>query len=386
MRDSARTMMSLGSSNRTESSSPEAVTTMVCDKLLPNWLCYCVLLLGVCVVVENILLVATIWRGSSTSLAESSYVFLASLAVADGLVGGAGLVLTISYLRIYPEDGHVYPPSNFLSVVIIIDQTLMLISVIHMAVLALDRYLYILEPFVYVRRVTRKIIMATVAGTWFIGILTMSLPSLHYISHPWTPFCEAMDTHRVFAVSMSSAYLVVVALTCFAYFKIFREVKRHERSIAVLRVPPPHGSDSARVRTTTVNPPKNTKTNFHQGNPSTTASSQNHVGSTEDEIETQSSSESESFHKKEKWKSTLKLVKFLLLVFGTFIALTLPSTLSLLLSSLIQVRRDVAFFLVSLLPVNCSVNFFIVLYRDGAFRKELKRLIRDTGNFIGRNS
>ena len=347
--------------------------TIMCEKLLPNAVCYIVAVVSALVVVENILLIATVWRGSTSSLSASSYVFLASLGAADALVGIAGSIMSVTYLKVYPRDDQTYPSSPFFSVVCIVAQTLMLISVIHMAVLALDRYFYILRPFVYMRHVTRRVIMAVVAGCWLLGILTMALPSLYYIYHSWEPFCEAIDTNSVFTLSICSAYLIVFMLTCFAYVKIFQVVRRQNRSIAVLQIPPDKVEEVPNIRASR-------NLHFLQREPSTSTSSKDQpIESDSHHTGTPLSSE-----KQYSWRATMKIVKFLFLVFGIFVMFTLPATLLFALNSRVTLNREAAFYVISLWPTNCAGNFLIVVIRDKSFRKELISLLRDTASYLTR--
>ena len=369
-------MENINGSNQTYTAAADDPTSVMCDKYLPNWLCYLCFPLDVCIVVENILLVAVIWRGSATTLSSSSYVFLASLAVADGLVGLASLVLSIIYLRAYPEDGNTYSPSDIFSIAVIAAQTLMLISVVHMAVLAVDRYLYILHPFVYIRHVTERVIVTTVAGTWLLGILTMSLPGLYYISHQWTPFCEATNTHHVFTISMGSVYLLAFAITCFAYFKIFQQARKQKRSIAVsLRFNRDRGGTNCRLS-------EYLNRQGREASAETVTISNSRTAIARPENLIWRTSGSEASQTQDNWKSSKKIVKFLFLVFGISIACTLPSTLCLLLNSVITVQPDIAFVMVSGLPFNSMLNFFVLLVRDTSLRKELRRMLKDLVHFL----
>ena len=361
--------------NQTSTEPYDSPTSTNCDKYYPNWLCYIFLFFTTVPAVENIFVVATIWRGSPTTLSASSYVFLASLAVADCVVGLAGIVLSVIYLLVYPEDSHMYPASNAFSVITIVYQTLMYISIVHMAVLAFDRYLYIVHPYVYERIVTRRLIIVTIAGTWLLGIFTTLLPSIYYVFHPWGAFCEVIDIYPVFTISMGSAYLVTLTITCLAYFKIFQEARRKARCLAVLPTSQSRISNTKRKISSRVSPENR---NFQDVDPSTSRVSNSRANIAHGEDKTRST----SVPGHSNWKSSMKIVKFLFLVFGISVACTLPSVLCLLLNSVVPVQRDTAFVLTIGLPFNSGANFIIVVISDKSFRKQLKKLIKDLANHI----
>ncbi|GFR63272.1 D(2) dopamine receptor [Elysia marginata] len=138
---------------------------------------YFVILFGIFLVFENILLITVI--GRTRSLHTNTNILVASLAVTDVLMGiqctlngmiglyvGFRSWLIKENLNIQVHD----------TIMLGVNCSLIVTSLLHVTLLTIDRYLYVSWPFRYTRYVTRNRVLATAAGVWTLGLTYMFLP------------------------------------------------------------------------------------------------------------------------------------------------------------------------------------------------------------------
>ncbi|RUS83895.1 hypothetical protein EGW08_008376, partial [Elysia chlorotica] len=138
-------------------------------------------LFGVLLIAENVLMVCVIFR--NRALHTNTNILVASLAFTDVMIGIQCLVMGLnartnlrSWMRHRPTQQRV-----FHSFIAAANYGLVMISMVHLAVLSVDRYLFVRWPFRYSRRITRRRVLTTAIGIWTIGIIYIIVSVVSYL-------------------------------------------------------------------------------------------------------------------------------------------------------------------------------------------------------------
>jgi hypothetical protein len=148
----------------------------------------CLLLVFVCT--GNALTIAAILQTPSLRTLANTYV--ASLAVADFVVG---LTLVLLALFLLPTT-RIHLFYRFINLCVLMQGFMIgmsAVSAIHMAIISVDRYLYISHPYFYQRVVNIIIMMTCVGGAWTFGIVYSLLPQLIYNPYGDIPLCDVTE-------------------------------------------------------------------------------------------------------------------------------------------------------------------------------------------------
>ncbi|GFO46655.1 beta-3 adrenergic receptor [Plakobranchus ocellatus] len=133
---------------------------------------YFVILAGAAIMFENLILIIIICR--SKSLHTNTNILVACMAVTDLAVGAQCVQLGLlvhsgglrTWLGLKGDKMHL-----FLSLTVSANTSLALVSLLHMCLLAVDRYLYVLLPLRYEDFVTRRRVLATSRTVWTLGLI-----------------------------------------------------------------------------------------------------------------------------------------------------------------------------------------------------------------------
>ena len=194
-----------------------------------NGLDYTIIVLGVVLVIENILLISVI--ASTLSLHTNTNILVTSLAVTDVLMGvqcfGMGLeglgVGPRSWLATLRSDLHAYD-----SIMVSSSLSLTVVSLLHISALGIDRYLYVLWPFAYKRRVTRARVLATATGIWTLGIIYTMLPLAIFPSAQYRQRCIFTNLPVSFGYGpMGAVYLVCLLVVLYCTVGMVNIARRH---------------------------------------------------------------------------------------------------------------------------------------------------------------
>ncbi|BFZ25139.1 hypothetical protein BsWGS_28178 [Bradybaena similaris] len=104
-----------------------------------------------------------------------SNMYIVSLAAADLVVGLGLLPLSVFYIPSIRRD-YYDRNVNFCVFVFGINLGMAVVSTLHMALIATDRYLYIVWPYLYQKYVQRKLVFGILACTWIFGLFYSLLP------------------------------------------------------------------------------------------------------------------------------------------------------------------------------------------------------------------
>ncbi|XP_071799937.1 adenosine receptor A2b-like [Asterias amurensis] len=187
-------------------------------------------LLSLAITVGNLLVVSSVIL--ERKLRTPTNAFIASLAVADLTVGLIVIPIDIAFALGFASN--VTPiaclaSSNVLTVMI-------MVSILHLTIIAFDRYLAITDPLTYVVRMSVFRVALLIALAWgtAIGISSMPLFGWNNLSNYNHDYCDLMFIHahsyRAFTVAVS--VFVPQNLMLYFYFKMFRVAKGHMNRIA----------------------------------------------------------------------------------------------------------------------------------------------------------
>ncbi|KAK2162829.1 hypothetical protein LSH36_91g09022 [Paralvinella palmiformis] len=169
--------------------------------------------------------------------------FVVSLAVADITVA----ILVMPYALVYDISEEWRYGWVFCYFFISCDVTCCTASILHLCVIALDRYLAITQPFSYHRKMSKRRALIMIASVWICSSAISFVPIYlgwfadHTKMHELyvdSPKC-GLYVNKVYAViSSSTSFYIPLLVMIFAYVKIFRiarkqaaEIRRLENSI-----------------------------------------------------------------------------------------------------------------------------------------------------------
>ncbi|GFO20857.1 beta-1 adrenergic receptor [Plakobranchus ocellatus] len=205
---------------------------------------YFVIFAGVAIMFENLTLIIVICR--TRSLYSITNILVASMAITDFAVGCQCVQLGLlaqaggmrSWLGLRGEKMHL-----FLSVTVSMNTSLALVSLLHMCLLALDRYLYVLIPFRYERLVTRRRVLATAFAVWTLGLVFVAVVVSKLQEDEYRKICVLSQTPLIFTYwPLIAVYILclVVVLTCtlgIAKLALKQSRKRKIRNMDMARSP-----------------------------------------------------------------------------------------------------------------------------------------------------
>ena len=187
-------------------------------------------LLIVTITIGNILVVFSVFL--ERKLRSPTNAFIASLAVADLTVGLIVIPIDITFALGYGTDVTTFAclaSSTVLTVMIIV-------SILHLTVIAYDRYLAITDPLCYIINMSRLKVGVLISVAWGIALTISSMPLLGWnnLDHYNHNYCDLMFVHapsyRIFTVAVS--VIIPQNLMLYFYFKMFRVAKKHLNRIA----------------------------------------------------------------------------------------------------------------------------------------------------------
>ncbi|KAK3732499.1 hypothetical protein RRG08_030699 [Elysia crispata] len=203
-------------------------------------LCLMALFLAVFITSANATTVLAIWRTPSLRTLANTYV--CSLACADFVVGLACVLMALFMLppvRLELFYNHIGVCSLFQGIVI----GMVLLSAIHMTLIAVDRYLYIIRPYFYQRVINIRVISGFVGATWVVGLVLTFLPQ--FVAKPYgdVPVCDVTQRQPVWYTFYIC--LVLYSSLCivnFVLYSIILHAAGKQRKAVRANVPVSHQS------------------------------------------------------------------------------------------------------------------------------------------------
>ena len=234
--------------NQTNNSGETANQDPILKVGSPGGVCYMILQLtfAAAIIVSNFVVVVVIVN--TRSLHSTTNALLASISVADFLVGFHRIhSLLFEMELIYaPELCQLaYATSIFLCGT----------SVLHMYLITVERYVAISDPLHYHSKLTRTRVSLAMACSWIMALLA---GSASYLGDGVPPKLLRTYTYCTTAEVLSFEYLLVAFISTFfipglsitwMYWRIFRIVKQHRRLISEMAIPNIHAQQTAKTMT-----------------------------------------------------------------------------------------------------------------------------------------
>ncbi|GFO46654.1 beta-1 adrenergic receptor [Plakobranchus ocellatus] len=176
------------------------------------------ILAGAAIMFENLILIIIICR--SKSLHTITNILVASMAVTDFAVGTQCVQIGLlsqssgmrSWLGLKGDKMHL-----FLSFLFSGNVSCVLVSFLHMCLLAVDRYLYVLLPFRYERLVTRRRVLSTACTVWTLGLIYVAAVTSLLQKKEYRKTCLLYEMLLVFyywPLVIANILCLLVVLTC----------------------------------------------------------------------------------------------------------------------------------------------------------------------------
>ncbi|KAH9523313.1 hypothetical protein Btru_066364 [Bulinus truncatus] len=185
----------------------------------------------ICIV--NIFTILVVWR--TTLLRTYAFTYVVSLAVADFIVGLQFLPLALFFLpptrvRLFNYNIHMCLLMNGLTV------GMTSVSLLHMGIISIDRYFYIVRPYFYEKAVNSRLVTTLIVLSWTMGVFLLVLPQLIHKDVVSVPSCDLTLLvpvwHLFYGVWI--LYFSVTLLILLMYVLIFLAAVKQRRAVNVI--------------------------------------------------------------------------------------------------------------------------------------------------------
>ncbi|GFO22332.1 beta-1 adrenergic receptor [Plakobranchus ocellatus] len=194
-------------------------------------LAYLVILIGFALMFENSLLIVIIRR--TRCLPTITNILVASTGFSDVLAGVQCCFMGMftlpggfeSWLKSTRVDKH-----TFASAMIGINCSLMVVSMAHVSLLAIDRYLHVLWPFHYYQRVTKPRVLGIVITIWILALGYFCLLVLQFQRDEYREMCIISEVPTVYSYyPIVLQYYFCFTVVCVCTFGITKRALDHRR-------------------------------------------------------------------------------------------------------------------------------------------------------------
>ncbi|XP_005095467.1 lysophosphatidic acid receptor 3-like [Aplysia californica] len=304
---------------------PFSTETTAVDILL----CVISVLLCIFICTGNVMTILAILR--TEALQTFSNVYVAGLAGADFLVGVSLILLAlfmIPYLRLTLYFEHINLCVFMQGIVI----GMIFTSVEHLCLISVERYLYIVKPYVYHRVMTKRVIATTMVIAWVLGVVYSVSPQFIYKPYGEVPLCDvtAVLPIEYLLYSNTAIYSIVIFVIIIMYVQILKMAFQQRNAIrAVTVVVAANGHNAKKAE--------------------------------EEAAKTR--------------QATMKSIKFFLTVFGAYFVCITPMAICICLDFFFNVNAWVYRFFNLVALTNSGMNFIIYSVQNRNFRYAFLRMI-----------
>ena len=198
--------------------------TLYVDEVIPRWyvglICLFLYPIGFIAICANIcVLIATV---RSRKLRDNTGIIIASMAVND-LV--SGVFLFEFTITMWMVDHSVL----YCQIQNAISYCFVAMSVMHVIFMNIDRYVYIMHPFLYQRYNTRLRTLACVASIWLLPVTSLLIHRIP--GHRSVSCMYAAHTLSIALISFSSVVIVPAILMAFLFYRLYGVVRRQSSAV-----------------------------------------------------------------------------------------------------------------------------------------------------------
>lgn len=274
-----------------------------------------------------VVVIVIIW--STEKLHGNTNVFIASLAASDILIS---VFFTFNRAATVPHLESSLLKSNIVNCIVLGGCSGAInLSMMHMGIFAIDRYIKITYPFTYIKHVTKRPIVVTLCCIWILGLLNMLVPVVFYRDKQFHIRCILLHQPIEFYWLGAGIYLFNLVIAFICYFSISIVAFKHKKA-----------ANNRRINT---------------------------VETTGEII------------LKRNLAAALKSVKFFVVVFGVFLLCTFAPIITTGVAFYQHISENVYLGLFFLLSIHSVLNFIIYGSMNNAFYQALKD---KTSNIIKR--
>ncbi|RUS69255.1 hypothetical protein EGW08_022980, partial [Elysia chlorotica] len=284
----------------------------------------------------NCLLISVVARNAR--LHTNTNLLVASLAFTDVLMGVQCCIIGMTGFSVGVRSWLATSDLHIFDVFMLsINLSLIGVSLLHVFSLALDRYLYVLWPFRYRRYVTRRTVLAVAVVSWTLGLVYALLPLALFNGHRHRQLCILMDIPVSFSyVPIGCVYVVCLGVVTYCTAGLVRLAHQHRRGRPRKLI----GNGDSKMEL---------KVNFNV-----------------------KQEQCARFFN----RSNLKIIKFVLVVFVSFLVCTFPPVTLLSLDKIFNLslfsENDFAIDILRFMVMsNSGINFFSITYMNRDFRRAL---------------
>lgn len=275
------------------------------------------------IVLKSALVILTVYR--TPSLHTNANIIAASLSLSDVLMATAFINigdsetakvhLSVDQIRIIKT----FVFGEFSSSI--------LISIGHMGIIAIDRYILIAHPFYYIKHMTKRRIYFLILCVWVIGIFLLFYPLFVYNRMHYYDKCISLHPSVDYYLVCSSVYVSTFVIVLVSYSKIAILAFAHKKA-ANIRKLVQHGNRSDSVF-------------------------------------------------KDNRAAAFRSVKFFALMFGVFVICTLPPAVATGLTTFYLISHQVFVCFSYLVLLNSLISFAIYFSMNTALSRALKKTCSD---------
>ncbi|CAG5121083.1 unnamed protein product [Candidula unifasciata] len=268
-------------------------------------------------IIECMVVIFVTWF--TVTLHSNTNILVASLAVND-------LLLAIAFMgnQVSVVPGFLLPSVKsklFMSLIYGVSSGSTKLSIMHMMVIAVDRYIQIAHPFYYMKAMTKKKIYVILICLWITCLIFIIIPVTIFYNDKYYRECIILHQPLAYSVVGVAMYFISLIMIFFCYFKIAHVAFKHKQSAISRRL----GCNLAQSET----------------------------------------------EQRENMKAALRSVKYLALMFGVFFVATCPPFLLTSLGYRYSFSENVYLGLFSLVPIHSVINFLIYGYMNQEFQTSL---------------
>lgn len=192
---------------------------------------YASVVLSSVILTQNLLTLVTIYQ--HRALHTATNLIIVSLRIGDILTAINFLVVGVIF---YPGIITLSNDASFLDTFVLGSFSFtQILSCLHFGIAAIDRYMHIVRPFVYIKHVTKRRVMHILIGLWLTSLTNLWLPLIIRIDY-YNEVCILINPPVAYFAAATCIHYTVIIIVFVCDFKIARLAFRRKKSANVRRM------------------------------------------------------------------------------------------------------------------------------------------------------
>lgn len=197
------------------------------------WMSYVGIAVNCCALCFSALTIFTIWK--TPSLHNNANIYIASMAVCNFLEVTVFIIHCSFNLSQFSQ--YVLFAKEIDTVIMGTAYSVSLSTALHMAVIAIDRYIYILKPLYYIRLGTKFNVHNSVLFAWAVPLIHAVIPPFVYGEEKFHTRCILLHPPVVYFVLTFTYFVVIAVIVCVCYFRIAYVAFERNKALNAQRLP-----------------------------------------------------------------------------------------------------------------------------------------------------